>query len=111
MSGFENEVSAREVEAINTTSSHFMLEPLYRTYSIDLGTLAAKLEATDAPAACVPLRRRIVADGRRLSRLAGELSGQRHLSEEEFALMVEEQRDKIAKVGGDLAKLTAEPRC
>ena len=41
LSHFENHVSSRFVESINTSSAQHLLEPLYRAYAIHLAKLSA----------------------------------------------------------------------
>jgi hypothetical protein len=111
MGSFENNVSARFVETMSTSSAQSLLEPLYRSYSGKLAQLATELEATTAPETCVPVRRKMAADGRRVAELNKELGEQQDLSQEEFSLLVEKQGVKIGKAGRQLTTLTAKPSC
>jgi hypothetical protein len=111
LTNFENKVSAQAVEAINTTSAQQLLEPLYATYGLHLARLAAELEATKAPPACVAVRKKIAADGRRVAQLNKELGEQEDLPQEKFSFLVEEQGAKIRKAGSAFTSLTAELAC
>jgi hypothetical protein len=111
MSDFENEVSARAVEEINTTTAQRLLEPLYRNYAADLEKLSDHLEATKAPAACAAVQKKIVEDGRADAQLTRQLSHRREMDEEEYVSFAALQREKISKYGGELTELTADPGC
>jgi hypothetical protein len=111
MTGFENKVSARAVEALSTSSSQVLLEPLYRTYGLHLAGLAVELEATKAPQACVPARKRIATAAHRVAVLNKELGEQANLSQEKFSFLVEEQGVKIRQAGHVFTVLVADPSC
>jgi hypothetical protein len=111
MSEFENDVSAAMVESLSTSSSQPLLEPLYRAYGIDLARLAAKLEATQAPQACVAARQKIAAGAHRVAQLNKELGEQKNLSQEKFSFLVEEQGVKIHAAGRAFTSLIAKPSC
>lgn len=111
MSEFENDVSAAMVESLSTSSSQPLLEPLYRTYGIDLARLAAKLEATKAPQACAAARKKIAAGAQRVAQLNKELGEQKNLSQEKFSFLVEEQGAKIHAAGRAFTSLIAKPSC
>jgi hypothetical protein len=111
MGRFENNVSAGVVETMSTSSAQSLLEPLYRGYSAKLAQLAKELEATAAPEACVPVRKKIAADGRRVAELNKELGEQQDLSQEKYSLLVQRQGVKIGKYGREFTRLTAKPSC
>jgi hypothetical protein len=111
MTHFENHVSSRFVESISTSSSQHLLEPLYRAYAIHLAKLAKELEVTKAPAACVPVRKKLAADARRVTELNKGLGHQQDLGEDRFAILVEKQGRKLSKYGSELAELSAVPSC
>jgi len=111
MTEFENKVSARLTEQISESSSQPLLEPLYATYSVDLFVLSKKLGKTEAPKACVALRKRMVDLTREVAALTEELGHQSHLSPEKYAVKVGRQGLKIDKIGHQLGQLTANPSC
>jgi hypothetical protein len=111
MTAFENNVSARSVEEINTTYVQHLLEPLYRNYAVELDKLTDQLEATEAPGSCAPVQQQIVTDGRALAQLTKQLSRQSDKNEEEYAAFAQVQRTKITRYGQELTKLTFEPSC
>jgi hypothetical protein len=111
MSRFEDEVSARAVEQINSASSQPLLEPLFRTYSANLAALARQVEATHAPAACLAARQKLTDLSDHLSRLNKLLGRQRKLDEDEYTGLVVETRIKISHVGGELTRLVSKPHC
>jgi hypothetical protein len=111
MTDFENEVSAHAVEEINTTTAQQLLEPLYRNYAEDLETLSDHLEATQPPATCAAVQKKIVEDGRADAQLTKQLSHRREMTEEEYAGFAAVQREKIKRYGGELTELTADPGC
>jgi hypothetical protein len=111
MSKFENNVSARAVEAISTSSSQGLLEPLYRTYALHLTGLAVELEATKAPPACVAARKKIATAAHRVAQLNKDLGEQANLSQEKFSFLVEEQGVKIRQAGHVFTVLVADPSC
>jgi hypothetical protein len=111
MRKFENNVSATMVESISTSSAQQLLEPLYRSYAVYLARLATELEATKAPQACVPVRKKMAAAGRRYAELHKELGEGQGLSQDEYSLLVEKTRVKLGKYGSELTSLTAKPTC
>jgi hypothetical protein len=111
MRGFENHVSARATEQIHTTSSQGLLEPLYRAYGAALTKLGGQLEATDAPAACAAMRKRMADDGHALGQLTTKLGHEGQADEEEFASLVVVQQSRIHRYGSDLTEITAAPHC
>lgn len=111
MSEFENKVTPTVVEPIHTSTSQQHLEPLYGTYSIDLSVLAKKLEGTEAPAACVAMRKKMAADVRQVAVLTKALSSNPKLNPEQYAQKAYEKGLKIDKLGHALGALTAEPSC
>jgi ABC-type glycerol-3-phosphate transport system substrate-binding protein len=111
MSQFENHVSAEAVEKINTTTAQALLEPLFKVYGANLIRLAAKLEATKAPAACVAVRGQLAAYGRKVGELYAEMGEQQQLTEKEFDLKLYPQRAKISRYGGKLTELAADLHC
>ena len=111
MSHFENHVSAQATENINTTYRQPLLEPLYRSYAIELAKLTDQLEATDAPAACAAVQKQMVDDGRAIAQLTKQLGHQGEKNEGDYAAFAQVQRIKIRRYGGDLTKLSFEPSC
>jgi hypothetical protein len=111
MTAFENNVSAAMVEAISTSSAQGLLEPLYSTYAIQLARLAAQLEATKAPGACVPARKKIAAYGRRVAALNKKLGEAEGLQQNAYSRLVVRTGIAIRKNGHQLTTLTANPSC
>ncbi len=111
MTEFENKVTPTVVEPIHTSTSQQHLEPLYATYSIDLSVLAKKLEKTDAPAACVALRKKMADDVKQGAVLTKSLTKQFKLSPEQYTQRAYEKGLKIDKFGHNLGTLTAAPHC
>ncbi len=111
MTEFENKVTPTVIEPIHTSTSQQHLEPLYGTYSIDLSVLAKKLEGTEAPAACVAVRKKMAADVRQVAVLTKALSSNPKLNPEQFAQKAYEKGLKIDKLGHALGRLTFEPSC
>lgn len=111
MAEFENDVSARLMPEIDAADSQLLLEPLYRTYGLDLGTLAKKLEGTDAPAACVALRDALVGNARKLSAVTKSLGHAEDLEEEEFGELLRTRGKKLSRYGGKLTELAADLHC
>ena len=111
MTEFENKVTPTVIEPIHTSTSQQHLEPLYSTYSIDLSILAKKLEGTNAPAACVAVRKKMAGYTRQVAVLTKTLSGQSKLNPEQYAAKGYQQGLKIDKLGHALGALTAEPKC
>lgn len=111
MSYFENHVSAQMQPTIQDTYNQRLLEPLYRTYSKDLETLAKKLDATKPPQACAAVHKRIGAAAHEVAKLTRELSEQAHLSERKYSLFLGSQGPKIQKSSAELTELTFEPGC
>jgi hypothetical protein len=111
MSEFENKVSAQLTELIHTSTAQEHLEPLYATYSTNLTVLADKLEKTNAPAACVAVRKQMVDTTRKVAALTKSLSGDSKLNAEQYAAKGYNQGLKIDKLGHQLGALTAKPSC
>lgn len=111
MRRFENHVSARAVEQIHTTSSHYLVEPIYRSYGAALTKLGDELEATEAPAACVSLRKRMAVDGHALGQLTTKLGHESQVDQEEFSSLVVQQEAKMHRYGHDLTEITYKPHC
>jgi hypothetical protein len=111
MTRFENHVSAPVMPQIDATYSRYLLEPLYRTYGLDLGTLAKKLEGTDAPAACAAIRDRLSGDARKLAAVTRSLGHAEDLGEEEFGELLRKEGEKLSKYGGKLTELAAHLDC
>jgi hypothetical protein len=111
MRGFENHISARAVEAIHTTGAQRLLEPLYRDYGAALTKLGDQLEATDAPGACIAMRKRMAVDGHALGQLTSQLGHEGQANEDEFASLVRVQESRTSRYGHDLTEITFEPHC
>jgi hypothetical protein len=111
MEEFEGQVTARLVEPIHTTASQPLVEPLYREYGADLHLLGKKLEATDAPRACVAMRKRMAADAHALGQLNAKLGHESKVSPEEFAALAVVAESKMHRYGRDLTGLVVEPHC
>jgi hypothetical protein len=111
MTAFENNVSAAMVEAISTSSAQGLLEPLYSTYAIHLARLAAQLEATKAPPACVQARKKIAIYGRRVAALNKVLGEREGLAQNAYSRLVVRTGSEIRKNGRQLTSLTAKPSC
>ena len=111
MRGFENHVSARAVEAINSTAAQHLLEPLYRAYGAELTKLGSKLEAADAPAACTAMRKQMAKDADALGQLTTQLGRESQADEGEFASLVRIQESRTTRYGRDLTEISAEPHC
>jgi hypothetical protein len=111
MRSFEDNVSAQASEQINTSTSQYRLEPMYRAYAANLDKFAAAIEATDAPAACVATRKQLAELIHKVSDLNGVLSHQSKLSAEEFAALRGEQQYKLHRVGGEFTALSANLHC
>jgi ABC-type glycerol-3-phosphate transport system substrate-binding protein len=108
---FEDNVSAQASEQINTSTSQYRLEPMYRAYAANLDKFAAAIEATEAPAACVATRKQLAGLIHKVSDLNGVLSHQSKLSAEEFAALRGEQQYKLHRVGGEFTALSAHLHC
>jgi hypothetical protein len=111
MSYFENHVSAQMTPTIQDTYNQRLLEPLYRTYSTDLETLAKKLDATKPPSSCGAAHKQIGAAAHEVAKLTRELSEQSAHSEKFYSLFLERQGPKIQKSSAELTELTFEPGC
>jgi hypothetical protein len=111
MRSFEDNVSAQASEQINTSTSQYRLEPMYRAYAASLDKFATAIEATDAPAACVATRKQLAELIHKVSDLNGVLSHQSKLSAEEFAALRGEQQYKLHRVGGEFTALSANLHC
>jgi hypothetical protein len=111
MRDFENHVSANATEQIHTTSSQLLVEPIYRAYGAALTALGKKLEATDAPSACVALRKRMAADAHALGQLTTKLGHESKVNQEEFSALVFQQDAKMHRYGHDLTEITYRPHC
>jgi hypothetical protein len=110
MRKFENS-SARSVAQLHTSASQFLLEPTYAKYSAELAKLGKALEATDPPASCEPVYRRLGKLARKVSDLMGVLASQSELSPEEYAALAYQQTYKFGRVGRQLTSLTIDPHC
>jgi hypothetical protein len=111
MTDFENNVSASMVEAISTSSAQGLLEPLYSAYAIHLARLAAQLEATKAPQACVSVREKIAAAAHRVAALNKVLGEGEDLQQNAYSRLVVRTGIELGKYGHELTTLTAKPRC
>jgi hypothetical protein len=111
MRRFENHVSARATEQIHTTSSQPLLEPMYRAYGAALTKLGDELEATEAPQACVALRRRMGEDAHALGQLTTRLGHEGNVGQEEFSALVVQQEAKTHRYGRDLTEISYRPEC
>lgn len=111
MRRFENQVSARAVEQIHTTSSQRLVEPMYRAYGAALAKLGDELAATAAPPACVALRKRMADDGHALGRLTTKLGHEGQVDQEEFSALVVVQESRLHRYGHDLTQITYRPHC
>jgi hypothetical protein len=111
MRRFENQVSARATEQIHTTSSQQLVEPMYRSYGAALTKLGDELEATDAPAACVALRKQMGDDAHALGRLTTKLGHEGQVDQEEFSALVVVQESRLHRYGRDLTEITYRPHC
>jgi hypothetical protein len=111
MRRFENQVSARLTEQIHTTSSQALAEPLYRAYGAALTKLGDELGETDAPSACIALRKRMVNDAHALGQLTTKLGHEGQVNQEEFSALVVVQQSKMRRYGRDLTKITYRPHC
>ena len=108
---FENDVSAQVMPEIDAADSQVLLEPLYRAYGIDLGTLAKKIEGTVAPAACVAVRDRLAGYAERLAAVTKSFGRAEELSEEEFGELLRTRGKALSKYGRKLTKLSASLHC
>jgi hypothetical protein len=111
MRRFENQVSARATEQIHTTSSQPLVEPMYRAYGAALTKLGDDLEATEAPPACVALRKQMAEDAHALGQLTTKLGHEGQVDQEEFSALVVQQQAKMHRYGRDLTAITYKPRC
>lgn len=111
MRRFENQVSARAAEQIHTTSSQQLVEPMYRSYGAALTKLGDELEATDAPAACLALRKQMGDDAHSLGQLTTKLGHEGQVDQEEFSALVVVQETRLHRYGHDLTEITYRPRC
>lgn len=111
LSEFENDVSAQVMPEIDAADSQLLLEPLYRTYAIDLGTLAKKLAGTEAPAACAAIRGRLAGDARKLAAVTKSMGHAGDLEEEEFGKLLRKQGEKLSRYGADLTMLAGKLDC
>lgn len=110
MRDFENS-SAHSVESIHTSSSQYLLEPVYARYSRELDQLGKRLAATKPPASCAQVQQRMVVLSHKVSDVMGVLGSQGELSPEEFFALANQQSYKFSRVGRELTKLTIHPRC
>jgi ABC-type glycerol-3-phosphate transport system substrate-binding protein len=111
MTEFENKVTPTVIEPIHTSTAQIHLEPLYSVYSVDLSVLARKLEATEAPAACVAVRKKMASITSQVAALTKTLANNPNLNAEQFSAKAYEKGLKIDKLGHALGTLTAEPSC
>jgi ABC-type glycerol-3-phosphate transport system substrate-binding protein len=111
MTEFENKVTPTVIEPIHTSTAQIHLEPLYSVYSVDLSVLARKLEATEAPAACVAVRKKMASITSQVAALTKTLANNPNLNAEQFSAKAYEKGLKIDKLGHTLGTLTAEPSC
>ncbi|MBS1678357.1 MAG: hypothetical protein JST08_13345 [Actinobacteria bacterium] len=111
MRRFENQVSARATEQIHTTSSQHLVEPIYRAYGAALTQLGGSLASTDAPAACVALRKQMADDAHALGRLTTKLGHEGDVNQEEFSSLVVVQESRLHRYGSDLTEITYRPHC
>jgi hypothetical protein len=111
MRRFENQVSARATEQIHTTSSQQLVEPMYRSYGAALTKLGDELAATDAPAACVALRKQMADDAHALGQLTTKLGHEGQVDQEEFSALVVVQETRLHRYGRDLTEITYRPHC
>ena len=110
MRRFENS-SAHSVESIHTSSSQYLLEPVYARYSGELDQLGKALAATKPPASCAQVRHRMVVLSHKVGDVMGVLGNQGELSPEEFFALANQQSFKFSRVGRELTKLTIDPHC
>jgi hypothetical protein len=110
MRKFENS-SAHSVESIHTSSSQYLLEPVYARYSDELDRLGKALEGTKPPASCLQVQQRMVVLSHKVSDVMGVLGSQGELSPEEFFALANQQSYKFSRVGRELTKLTINPHC
>lgn len=110
MRQFENS-SAHSVESIHTSSSQYLLEPVYAGYSDELDRLGKQLEATDPPATCAQVQKRMVVLSHKVSDVMGVLGNQGELSPEEFFALANQESYKFSRVGRELTNLTIHPHC
>ncbi len=111
MRRFENHVSANATEQIHTTSSQPLVEPMYRAYGAALTRLGDELEATEAPQACVALRKQMGEDAHALGQLTTKLGHEGQVNQEEFSALVVQQEAKMHRYGRDLTEITYQPHC
>jgi hypothetical protein len=111
MAEFENNVSAQVMPQIDAADSQLLLEPLYRTYGFDLGTLAKKLEGTEAPAVCAAIRSRLAGDARKLAAATKSIGHAGDLGEEEFGELLRKEGEQLSKYGRKLTELAADLHC
>jgi hypothetical protein len=111
MRRFENQVSARATTQIHTTSAQLLVEPMYRAYGAALTKLGGELDATDAPAECVAMRKRMGDDAHALGRLTTQLGHEGQVSQEEFSALVVVQETRLHRHGRDLTEITYQPHC
>jgi hypothetical protein len=111
MRDFENHVSANATEQIHTTSSQHLVEPMYRAYGAALTALGQKLEATDAPSACMALRKQMADDAHALGQLTTKLGHEGNVDQEEFSALVFQQEARMRRYGPDLTEITYHPHC
>ena len=110
MRKFENS-SAHSVESIHTSSSQYLLEPVYARYADELDQLGKQLEATDPPATCAQVQKRMVVLAHKVSDVMGVLGKQGELSPEEFFALANQESYKFSRVGRELTNLTINPHC
>jgi hypothetical protein len=110
MRDFENS-SAHSVESIHTSSSQYLLEPVYARYSRELDQLGKQLAATKPPPSCAQVQQRMVVLSHKVSDVMGVLGSQGELSPEEFFALANQQSYKFSRVGRELTKLTINPHC
>jgi hypothetical protein len=111
MSEFENSKAGQVVEQIHTSTSKPILEPLYLTYTTNLLVLAKKIEGTKAPASCVALRKKMVADARQVAAVTKVLGHQSQLTPEQYSLKAYKKGLKIDRLGRNLGALAGELSC
>jgi hypothetical protein len=103
--------AAPVIELVHTSTSQAHLEPLYRAYGAALTKLGDELEATDAPKACLALRKRMGEDAHALGRLTTKLGHEGNVSQEEFSALVVQQEAKTRRYGRELTAITYKPHC
>ncbi|MGH2937444.1 MAG: hypothetical protein ACRDPE_04905 [Solirubrobacterales bacterium] len=110
MRTFENQ-AAPAIEQIHTSTSQARLEPIYREYGAALAKLGKDLEATNAPAECEALRKKMGEDAAALAQLHSKLGHESKVNPEEFSALVAVQESRIHRYGHDLTEITYRPHC